>query len=182
MIKNISINQASRRKALAGWTVLETSIASFCGSIVLGSILVTGNMMNNTMAAVSNYNDLDQCSRNTLDVMSRDLRNTAIVTVLTEKEVRVTNTITGDTIQYLWDGTNALTRNVNGNRTVMLTGCDTLIFQGFQRNPTNNLQFLPTSTAAKTKLISVSWRCSRKILGAKLNTESIQTAQICIRN
>lgn len=182
MIKILSIHRTPRRRSLAGWTILETSIASFCGSIVLGSILVTGNMMSNTMVAVSNYNDLDQCSRNTLDVMSRDLRNTAVVTVLNDNEVRVTNSITGDTIHYVWDGTNALTRNVNGNRTVMLTGCDALIFQGFQRNPTNNLQFLPTSTASKTKLISVSWRCSRKILGAKLNTESIQTAQICIRN
>jgi hypothetical protein len=64
----------------------------------------------------------------------------------------------------------------------MLTSCDYLSFNGYQRNPTNNFQFLTASTPEQTKLISVSWRCSRKILGAKVNTESVQTAQICIRN
>ena len=32
-------------------------------------------------------------------------------------------------------------------------------------NPTNNFQFVPAQTDSQTKLISVSWRCSRKILG-----------------
>ena len=32
------------------------------------------------------------------------------------------------------------------------------------------------------KLIDVSWKCSRKIMGEKLNTESVQTAKIVIRN
>jgi hypothetical protein len=41
---------------------------------------------------------------------------------------------------------------------------------------------LTASTPSQVKLISVSWRCSRTILGAKVNTESVQTAQICIRN
>ena len=178
----LSTKSSSRRQQRAGWTILETAIAMVCGSVVLGSMLVTGSMLNNTMVAVTNYNDLDQRSRNTLDVMSRDLRNTAVVTALTTSKVSVTNSLTGDTISYVWDGSNTLTRVVNGARTVMLTGCDTLVFQGFQRNPTNNLQFLSTSTPSQTKLVSVSWRCSRKILGAKLNTESVQTAQICIRN
>jgi len=28
----------------------------------------------------------------------------------------------------------------------------------------------------------VSWKCSRTILGAKINTESVQTAKIVLRN
>ena len=114
--------------------------------------------------------------------MSRDLRNTAVVTALSGSQVTVSNTITGEFISYKWDGTNNFTRTLNGSSTVMLTGCDALAFKGYQRNPTNNFQFVPASTVATTKLISVSWRCSRQILGAKLNTESVQTAQICIRN
>jgi hypothetical protein len=31
-------------------------------------------------------------------------------------------------------------------------------------------------------MIDVSWKCSREILGAKINTESVQTAKIVIRN
>lgn len=157
-------------------------VAMIGASAILGSVLVTGNCVVKTMAAIVNYNDLNIHSRNTLDVMSRDLRNTATVTAISANQVTVTNTITGDLISYKWDGTNNFTRTLNGSRTVLLTGCDTLIFNGYQRNPTNNFQFVPAHTAAETKLISVSWRCSRQILGAKLNTESVQTAQICIRN
>ncbi len=32
------------------------------------------------------------------------------------------------------------------------------------------------------KLINMSWKCSRTILGSKMNTESVQTAQVVLRN
>lgn len=174
---------AHRRAQLRrGWTLVETMVAMLCGSIILGSMLVTGTTVSSTMVAIINYNDLNSSSRNTLDTMSRDLRNTATVTALTSSRVTASNTITGDIVSYVWDGTNKFTRTFNGVSQVMLTGCDALRFSGFQRNPTNNLQFVKASTTSQTKLISVSWRCSRQILGSKLNTESVQTAQICIRN
>lgn len=170
------------KRAQRGWTLVEMMVAMFGGSVALGSMLVTGNMVSGSMAAIANYNDLSRCSRNTLDVMTRDLRNTAVVTFLNADRLCASNTVTGDSIIYNWDGSNDFTRTYDGHTRVMLTGCDTLIFKGFQRNPTNDLNFLPASTPSEVKLISVSWRCSRKILGAKINTESIQTAQICIRN
>jgi hypothetical protein len=30
--------------------------------------------------------------------------------------------------------------------------------------------------------VDVSWKCSRQILGEKVNTESVQTAKIVMRN
>lgn len=182
MFKNFSSPIRRRLQLRRGWTLVETMVAMFGGTVILGSMLVTGNMVNDSMAAIVNYNDLSKCSRNTLDVMSQDLRNTAVVTSISDAQVTVSNTITGDSIRYSWDGSDVFTRTCNGESKTMLTGCDTLVFHGYQRNPTNDLQFLPASTASQTKLISVSWRCSRQILGAKINTESVQTAQICIRN
>ena len=38
------------------------------------------------------------------------------------------------------------------------------------------------AVADQVKLLDVSWRCSRKVLGQKLNTESVQTSKIVIRN
>jgi type II secretory pathway component PulJ len=181
MLKNFSFSN-SRRQFCRGWTLVETLVSLFGGSAIMATLATTGSSVTNTMVAIMNYNDLNKASRNTLDVMSRDLRNTAVVTAITSNQVTVTNSITGDRISYVWDGTNCLSRTLNGVSQVMLTGCDTLVFYGYQRNPTTNLQFLASSTPAQTKLISVSWRCSRQILGAKLNTESVQTAQICIRN
>lgn len=182
MLKKLSHSNRRRQQFRRGWTIIETMVAMFGGSAIMGSILITGNAVNSSMVAILNYNDLNKASRNTLDIMSRDLRNTAVVTSISSSQINVSNSITGDMVSYVWDGVGNFTRTFNGESKVMLTGCDTLIFSGFQRNPLANLQFVPAHTAAETKLISVSWRCSRQILGAKVNTESVQTAQICIRN
>jgi len=171
-----------RRCSRQGWTLMEMMVALACGIIIMGSIVVTGITMSNTMSAIGNYVDLNTTSRYTLDIMSRDLRDTAVVTSLSDSRIVVTNVINGDLVSYNWNGTDKFTRTKNGVSTVLLTGCDTLVFKGYQRNPTNGFNFLPASTPTQTKLVSVSWRCSRQIFGFKLNTESVQTAQICIRN
>jgi hypothetical protein len=65
---------------------------------------------------------------------------------------------------------------------MLLTNCDFLTFQIFQRNPVSaSYDVYPTANAASCKLINVSWICSRSILGSRLNTESVQTAKIVIR-
>ena len=165
-----------------GWTLLEMMVGISLSTVVLGSMLPTGMAVNTSMVAIGNYCDLNAASCKTLDSMSRDLRNTATVTAFSDRMVTVSNLLTSALITYSWDGSNKFTRTINGATTVMLTKCDYLSFKKYQRNPTNNFQFLPAGTIADTKLISVSWRCSRQILGAKINTESVQTAQICIRN
>lgn len=182
MLKNFPCSSHRRSQLRRGWTLVETMVTMIGGTAVLCSILATGSSVSNSMAAIVNYNDLDKYSRNALDTLSRDLRNTSTVSSLDSNQVSVTNALTGDSLTYFWDGSNTLTRTFNGVSTVMLKGCDALNFSGYQRNPTNNFEFVPTDTASEIKLISVSWRCSREILGAKLNTESVQTAQICIRN
>lgn len=171
-----------RHPRRGGYTLVEMLVALGVGVFVVGTITTTGITLVKSMAAMGNYCDLNRESRNTLDVMSADLRNTADVSSITTNSVTVTNDLTGDVICYAWDGSNCLTRTYDGSSRIMLRGCDFLNFTGYQRNPTNNFQFLPASTPAQVKLVSVNWRCSRQILGAKLNTESMQTAQICIRN
>jgi Tfp pilus assembly protein PilW len=165
-----------------GMTLVELMVGLSLGTAVLGSMLPTGVTVTNSMVAIGNYCDLNRASCHTLDTMSRDLRNTAIVTAISDRSITVSNVLTSDVISYSWDGSNQVTRAFNNTKTVMLTQCDYLKFSNFQRNPTNNFQFLPASSPTTTKLVSVSWRCSRQILGAKVNTESVQTAQICIRN
>lgn len=183
MFNSHPISPAGERSgSRRGTTLIEMLVALACGAAIVGSILTTGTTLTTTMVAIGNYCDLNRASRQTLDVMSADLRNTASVTSFSSSQITVSNDLTGDVISYTWDGTNKLTRTFNQVNTVMLTHCDYLCFSNFQRNPLPNFQFVAASTPADTKLVSVSWRCSRQILGAKINTESIQTARICIRN
>lgn len=174
--------EVRRAKTRRGWSLIETMVTVGLSTAIMGSMLPTGLTVTNSMVAIQNYCDLNRASCNTLDNMSRDLRNTASVTSVSDRQVTVSNVLTADVISYSWDGSNNVVRTFNGLGKVVLTQCDYLKFSSFQRNPTNNFQFLPASSPSTTKLISVSWRCSRQILGAKINTESVQTAQICIRN
>ncbi|HMJ89938.1 MAG TPA: hypothetical protein VK530_08985, partial [Candidatus Acidoferrum sp.] len=75
-----------------------------------------------------------------------------------------------------------LIRSKAGANSMVLTNCDYLTFQVFQRNPvTGEWDQWTTSVAPNSKLISVSWVCSRTILGSRVNTESVQTAKVVIR-
>lgn len=172
-------------------TLVELMVAATAGLIVLGAFVAITLNVNTMMKSVGNYGDLDEHSRTTLDLLSRDVRNaTAVSIASTVDELILTNTFSGTTIiTYNWDGSNVLSRRYQTANTnlsqMVLTNCNYLAFDYFMRIPTNNLQFINITNAVLTneiKLVSVSWRCSRSIMGAKLNTESVQTAQVVLRN
>ena len=52
----------------------------------------------------------------------------------------------------------------------------------FQRNPVNGkYDQYPTATASQCKLVQLRWVCSRDLIHARRNTESVQSAKIVIR-
>jgi hypothetical protein len=133
---------------------------------------------------MGNYGDLDRASRNALDILSRDVRQSRQLLTYTPKQISL-RANDNSTLTYSFNpSTGNLTRQNGGTNKVLLTQCDYLNFSIYQRNPSNSWSWYPVSSnlIATTKLIDVSWKCSRKILGAKVNTESVQTAKIVIRN
>jgi hypothetical protein len=172
--------QAARRSA---FTLMEVVISlGLATMFVLGVIVFSTLTFQQGVFALGNYTDLNTKSRHTLDQLSKDIRNASQLTAFATNSITLTNLDT-TRFSYTWDGSNLLVRTYAGVSTVMLTNCDYLSFNIYQRNPTNGYSFFSsTGNVAQTKLIDVSWRCSRNYLGAKLNTESVQTARIVIRN
>jgi Tfp pilus assembly protein PilW len=177
-------------------TLLEVMIAVGLGATVMAvgfSLWLSGSR---NFAAMNNYTDLDCKSRNALDQMSRDIRQATQVTDLqmsgSTKWFTVTNSTLNTGSTYIWRAsTQTLACQKNGQpEQVYLADCDRWDFQPYQRTPqTNgNYVFVPATNSAGVydlsicKLINMSWKCSRTILGSKLNTESVQTAQIVLRN
>jgi hypothetical protein len=170
------------------------SVAVTIGLIILAAFVAITLSLKSSVIAISNYVDLDKASRQTLDNLSRDIRNAATVgSTSSAISLSLTNNYSGtNIITYAWDGSSNVTRTVTSstgviveNPVVMLKNCDYLAFSYFVRVPTNGLQFISTTNVISTnqvKLVSVSWRCSRSILGSKLNTESVQTANVVMRN
>jgi prepilin-type N-terminal cleavage/methylation domain-containing protein len=177
-----------RRQFRAGFTLVEMMVAMAAGMIILGAVTLTTITLSHSLAAISNYYQLDAASRNTLDIMSRDVRNASDVTSFSPTNFAMTGANSQGipyTFAYDWDGSNLWRTFTITNATytyLMLSNCNYIDFSNFTRVPYSNFTFYAVSGTNDTKLISVSWKCSRSILGAKLNTESVQTAKIVIRN
>jgi type II secretory pathway pseudopilin PulG len=167
---------------LGGFTLVEMMVAMGLGVFVLAVVATLTVYTARSFVAMGNYNDLDRASTHALDSMNREVRQAAeLVSYATNRiELRL---LDGTPLIYNYNPkAGTLTQTKGGNREVLLQQCDFLRFNVYQRNPSNNFKFYPTAVPSQVKLLDVSWRCSRQILGQKVNTESVQTSKIVIRN
>lgn len=166
----------------SGMTLIELILATAIGAIILVVAATLAVFAARSVLAMTNYTELDRHSRNTLDVMTRDIRQARSLASFTTNRI-VLNNLDGGTCTYTYNpAQRTLTRVQGSDSKVLLDNCDTLTFYVSQRNPSNDFTFFPATTLATAKLVDVSWKCSREIRGEKVNTESIQTAKIVMRN
>jgi hypothetical protein len=165
-------------------SLIELLVATSVGTILFAVVASMTLFAARSFLALSNYDDLDRKSCQALDTLSTQIRQTQqLLTYSTNRLVFLD--WDNQNLTYAWDpGTRLLTRQKGGSTTALLSECDFLAFHMSQRNVSNNFIFYPATTTnlVTAKLIDVSWRCSRTILGAKINTESVQTAKTVIRN
>lgn len=169
-------------EARSGFTLVEFLITLAVGSIIFLAVAVLGIYAGRSFAGLANYTDLDARSRNALDRLTRDVRQVNRLTGSTATSLTFEDA-DGAALQYSYaPNARTLTRTKGGVQEILLTECDELTFAIYQRNPIGGTydQF-PTGSTATTKLINVNWKCSRRILGTRMNTESVQTAKIVIR-
>lgn len=178
----------TRVRLRSGWTLVEMMIAVGAGAMIMATVLAVAIFVLANFKSIGNYADLNSSSRQTLDLMSRDIRNAASVIGYATNYISLTNNDT-TTFQYFWDPSRAALYRYYTNKdtsvttTVMLTNCNILSFAIYKRVPFTNFTFTTTTIpAGDTKLVDVSWRCFRTIYGNPLNSESVQTARIVIRN
>jgi len=169
-----------RRRAT---TLVELLVAVVASLLLLTAVALAWILTARSFAAIGNYADMDEASRTALDLMSREIRGAAALTYYRTNQITLRNP-DNSAFAYVYDPSAAtLVRSNSAGNRILLSGCEYVTFNVSQRNVSNSFQFY--SSAAQptlTKLVDVSWKCSRKILGAKLNTESVQTAKIVLRN
>jgi|SRR5579859_3719261 len=173
----------SARARQGGYTLAEFLVATGLGGLLLTVVAYLIVFGARSFVATANYLDLDQHSQQSLDQMSREIRQADHLTSFSTNDLTFVDG-NGNSVEYKYDSNGkALDRIIGGVTNTLLTGCDSLIFSIYQRNPMSN-QFEPysTSTYTNAKMIEINWNCSRTIMTAKANTESIQSAKIEIRN
>jgi hypothetical protein len=153
------------------------------GLLVLAVVLSFVFYSGRSFASLTNYVDLDQRTQMAFDKMSREIRQVNMLTAYSSTNLTFQD-YDGATLQYVYDANaQTLTRIKTGEATTTnLIGCESLSFSIFQRTPSNDtFQPYPTTTVTKTKLVELTWNCSRKIFGATANTEGMQSAKVVIR-
>ena len=180
----LTIHPTRFRSPQAAISLVELLVSVAIASIIFAAVGSLSVFTSRSFVAMGNYNDLDRVSRNALDSMSREIRQTRQLTDYTTNKLTFREMDGSSLVFEFSPGTGTLVRKKGGADTTLLTQCDFLTFNISQRNPSNNFSFFPVSGTnfATAKLIDVNWRCSRKIFGNKVNTESVQTAKIVLRN
>lgn len=178
----IRVHQLHRHQQGAGLAELVMAIA--LATVIVGAVMGLSLYSARSYVAIGNYMDLDRMSRNALDRITREIRQADQLLSFSTNQLVFAHP-GGVTITYTYNpNTRTLVRSRTGEPDkVLLTGCDYWIVSRFQRNCVNgNNQFTNATDATTSKLITISWKCSRAILGKNVNTESVQTAQVVIRN
>lgn len=174
----MSINPARRQRGAA---LADTLVATGVGSLLLtmlASFSYSGAM---SLARMYNYADLAATSQSTVDQLTRDARRANRVTSATATTL-VLEDSDGTALTYGYHaGPRTLTRTKNGVDRVLLTECEAFTLTLGRRNRAGPFESFPTTTAAECKVISVTWQCSRSILGNQTVTESVASAKVVIR-
>ena len=178
------------RKRASGMTLVEMLIVVGLGTIVLTMVSLLYMFGLRSFGAMANYADMDAKSRQSVDLMLREIRQANKVVSFqnngTTKSLTVIDTTTSPTVtnSFTWySSTSRLVWTKTGERArTLLEGCDDWSFTFYLRVADANGNFFPTTDPSQCKLINMAWKCSRNNIKTKINTESMVTAEVVLRN
>jgi len=158
-------------------------VAASLGLLAALAIVTVGFYTSRSFVAMANYVNMDQRSQLALDKMSKEIRQARRLTAFSPTSLTMLD-VTNSPVQFVYDSdSRKLFRVAGGVTNAYLTDCDSLNFEMFQHTvKSNTFQCYQPAYLTDAKVIQVTWVCSHKILGAKANTESVQSAQIALRN
>jgi Tfp pilus assembly protein PilW len=177
-------NVTSIKRRTIAFTLVETLVGIALGGVVLATLAQLTFFTGRSFAALYNYIELDKYSRNALDQMVYKIRQADLMTACSSNRLEFSYDSTNTLVYDYSPSAKTLTETLGGQSKVLLKGCDLLLFSIYQRNTASGTydQFPATLTNNAAKLVQLSWTCSRTVLGARINTESVQSAKIVIRN
>jgi Tfp pilus assembly protein PilW len=192
----IHVNPSIRRAPTPGWTLVELMTASGLSTLLIALVVTLGMFTSKSFYLLGNYEFLDYQNLNAADVMSREIRDaSALVSFSTNNPVQLifTNAAAGYSATFTYYTTNStlVFAKTGLPSQTLLKNCNNWSFQLFDRSPritSTNITFYAATNSSGTlassfcKVVDMSWTCSRIMLGTTHSTESVQTAQVVLRN
>lgn len=175
---------STERRGRAAFTLVELLVAVAVGGILLAALMQVVFYTGRSFAALMNYTELDRYSRNALDEMIYKIREADELKSFSSNRLVFSYWKTNELVYEYSPEDRTLTETLQDRKRILLTGCDALNFAVYQRNTAAGTfnHFPATLTNNAVKLVQMSWTCSRNMIGARINTESVQSAKIVLRN
>ena len=179
-----SNNPRSRRRtrSCAAFTLTELMVGIGLSGVILTVICALSLYSGLSFACIANYTDMDSTSINAMDRITTDIRAANGASNITSSTITLA-TDSGVPITYAYSsGTRKLVRTQGASAMDVLTECDTLQFQVYQRTPiSGSFNQYPIGNTNETKVVFVTWNCSRTIFGRKITTDSASAGRVVMR-
>jgi Tfp pilus assembly protein PilW len=167
-----------------GFTLVELWIATALSVLVLTVVVSFSLYMSRSFAVLGNYLDMERNSQRAMDMLTRDIRQAWGLAACDATQIVLKADTNGNQIVYQYSPEKqTLTRIGEGATRILLTGCRSLSFSNYQRNPIPGTfgQYPVATGPSEAKLVSVTWVCARQLAGQSTNSDSVQTAKIVMR-
>lgn len=171
-----------RRPRQAGFTLVEILIAAALSGMLLAVCLSLALFTSRSIASVTDSVDLNARTRHAIDRMGKKLRQTSSLESFSPTSVTVT--FDGQPLTYTYDARlKTLVEDEAGKKTTLLEDCDQLAFALYKRSPLSNSfnQYPVLAATNEAKLIQMSWRCSRSLVGKKSGSAELASARFVFR-
>ena len=164
-------------------TLPEMMVGVAVGFLVLMVIDMVFLTSTFNFAGMGNYMLMDRASRNALDHMTKDIRNSADLTNFSASQ-----------LTFVYSGSTNLYYNYNASlgqltswktgdsqTNILLSGVSNLVFTLYNNVPLAGGTNATTTVLSQAKGIGIAWKCSKTSVG-RVNTEYMQQAMIVVRN
>jgi hypothetical protein len=184
MFFELSSNSHKTRRA---HTLVEMLIAVGLFGVAGAAIMTMFVFGTRSFVALANYAELDKINRIALDTLTREIRQAQEVTGSTANSIAFINGDGHNVSYYFNQTTKKLVRNdsTTGTSKALVSSCELLQFGVYQRNNiSNTFDQYPAADGGwseTVKVIRLTWKAQRTILGTQKTTEDIQTARVVIR-
>jgi prepilin-type N-terminal cleavage/methylation domain-containing protein len=175
--------QALGSRGQAAFTLVELMVASALALVLATAIATFAFFSSRSFVVMANYTEMNQRSQLALDRMSKDIRQARLLGAYSTNSLTFSNA-DGTPLQFTYTpGTRKLVRVSGGTTTTLLSDCDSLQFWIYQHTMKSNTFdcYLP-AVVTNARVIQVTWKNSRQILGKKATTENVESSKITLRN
>ena len=171
-----------RAQRQSGVTLVEYLIGMGVAVLVMGAVVSLSIYTGRSFADLANYVELNASSVYALNQLTKDARQMSGLTAYASNMLTFNDGTTNPLVYYYSPDDQTLTRQQGMNSSVLLKGCDSLQFFMYQRSPlAGGYDQYQAADVTNCNVISAKWKCSRTVLGVKMNTEDVQEARIALR-